>query len=85
MAKWVAPAKTATQEAAYQFMRGIAGDLPRYEEGLCALFADDRGKGKLEQCIAAWSEDIRVYALRPAFGPSNPSMKEERYEEGDEF
>ena len=57
------------QEAAYQFMLGIAGDLPGYEEGLRALFAGDRIK--LEQCIAAWPEDIRAYATRLAFGPRN--------------
>jgi uncharacterized protein len=54
------------QDAAYRFMMAIAGDLPGYEEGLRALFADDRSK--FEQYIAAWPEDIRAYALRLAFG-----------------
>lgn len=58
--------RRAAQEAAYRFMMAIAGDLPGYEEGLRALFADDRSK--LEQCIAAWPEDISAYALRLAFG-----------------
>jgi hypothetical protein len=59
----------AAQEAAYQFMTGIAGDLPGYEEGLRALFADDRTK--LEQCISAWPEEVKSYALRLTFGTAN--------------
>ena len=55
------------QEAAYRFTMAIAGDLPGYEEGLRALFADDRSK--FEECMAAWPDDIRGYALRLAFGP----------------
>ncbi len=58
--------RRTAQEAAYQFMLGIAGDLPGYEEAIRALFADDRTK--LEQSIAAWPEDIRAYAIRLAFG-----------------
>lgn len=59
--------RRAAQETAYQFMLGIAGDLPGYEEGLRALFADDRTK--LEQCIAAWPVDIRAHTIRLAFDP----------------
>jgi hypothetical protein len=58
--------RRAAQDAAYQFMLAIAGDLPGYEEATRALFADDRLK--LEQCIATWPHDIRVHALRLAFG-----------------
>lgn len=58
--------RRAAQEAAYQFMQAIAGDLPGYEEATRALFADDRPS--LEHRIAAWPEDIRAYALRLAFG-----------------
>ncbi len=58
--------RRAAQEAAYQFMQAIAGDLPGYEEATRALFADDRSS--LENRIAAWPEDIRTYALRLAFG-----------------
>lgn len=61
--------RRAAQEAAYRFMMGIAGDLPGYEEGLRALFADDRSK--LELRIAAWPADIRAYVLRLAFGSPN--------------
>ena len=63
--------RRAAQEAAYRFMLGIAGDLPGYEEGLRALFADDRAR--LEHCIAAWPEDIKAYATRLAFGPPDQS------------
>ncbi|AOU99835.1 hypothetical protein BI364_16555 [Acidihalobacter yilgarnensis] len=58
--------RRAAQETAYQFMLGIAGDLPGYEEATRALFADDRTK--LENYIAAWPEDIRAYVMRLAFG-----------------
>ena len=57
--------KRAAQDAAYQFMQAIAGDLPGYEEVTRALFADDRSS--MEERIAAWPEDIRTYALRLAF------------------
>jgi len=60
--------RRAAQEAAYQFMQAIAGDLPGYEEATRALFADDCSA--LEERIAAWPEDIRAYALGLAAGPS---------------
>ncbi|ANJ95766.1 hypothetical protein HL670_02416 [Serratia plymuthica] len=65
--------KRAAHEAAYQFMQAIAGDLPGYEEGIRALFADNRTK--LEQCIAAWPVDIKTHALRLAFGLSDQPTK----------
>ncbi|NGO66754.1 DUF2239 family protein [Rhizobium daejeonense] len=58
--------RRAAQDAAYQFMHAIAGDLAGYEEATRALFGDDRTS--LEQQIATWPEDIRTYALRLAFG-----------------
>ncbi|MDT3250288.1 DUF2239 family protein [Serratia sp. root2] len=61
--------KRAAHEAAYQFMQAIAGDLPGYEEGIRALFADNRTE--LEQCLAAWPVDIKAYTLRLAFGLSD--------------
>ncbi|MBS0055896.1 DUF2239 family protein [Yersinia sp. Marseille-Q3913] len=61
--------RRAAHEAVYQFMQAIAGDLPGYEEGIRALFADDRTK--LEQCIAAWPVDIKAHVLRLAFGSSD--------------
>ena len=47
--------RRAAQEAAYQFMLAMAGDLPGYEEATRALFADDRHR--LEQWIADWPPD----------------------------
>lgn len=61
--------RRAAQDAAYEFMQAIAGDLPGYEEATRALFVDDRPV--LEERIAAWPEDIRAYALRLAFGPTD--------------
>ncbi|MCZ7470597.1 DUF2239 family protein [Agrobacterium sp. O3.4] len=57
--------KRAAQEAAYQFMQAIAGNLPGYEEAIRALFADDRPA--LEERTTSWPADIRAYALRLAF------------------
>ncbi len=56
--------RRAAQEAAYQFMLAMAGDLPGYEEATRALFADDRPG--LERRIADWPQDIRAHALRLA-------------------
>jgi hypothetical protein len=63
--------RRAAQEAAYQFMLGMAGDLPGYEEATRALFADDRPR--LEHWIVGWPHDIRAYVLRLAFGLQAPS------------
>ena len=66
--------RRAAREAAYRFMLGIAGDLPGYEEGTRALFADDRPR--LEKWLADWPADIRVHVLRLAFGPPDrPASK----------
>lgn len=61
--------RRAAQEAAYQFMQAIGGDLPGYEEATRALFSDDRAR--LEQRIAAWPDDIRSHVLQLAFGPND--------------
>lgn len=61
--------RRAAQDAAYQFMLAIAGDLPGYEEATRALFADDRPR--LEQWIADWPQDIRSHVLRLMFGAQN--------------
>jgi hypothetical protein len=55
----------AAQEAAYQFMSAIAGNLPGFEEATRALFAYDRRR--FAQLIAAWPDDVRGYAIRLAF------------------
>ncbi|UMZ14611.1 DUF2239 family protein [Pseudomonas sp. MPFS] len=52
------------QEAAYQFMLALGGDLPGYEEATRALFADDLER--LRQQLQPWPEAIRAYALRLA-------------------
>lgn len=52
------------QEAAYQFMHTMAGDLEGYEEAIRALFAGDQEKMQLQ--MQHWPEDIRRYALRLA-------------------
>ncbi|MBM6582386.1 DUF2239 family protein [Microvirga sp. BT689] len=61
--------KRVAQEAAYQFMLAIAGDLPGYEEATRSLFADDRAK--LEQWIADWPHDVQSHVLRLASGPQD--------------
>lgn len=63
--------RRAAQDAAYQFMLALAGDLPGYEEATRALFADDRSR--LTQWIAAWPEDIRSHVVHLAFGPKDHS------------
>ena len=59
------------QEAAYRFMSGMAGNLPGFEEATRALYADDRDR--YAQCVAAWPEDVRGYAMRLAWdAPTTP-------------
>lgn len=65
--------RRAAREAAYRFMLGIGGDLPGYEEGTRALFADDQRK--LRQCIASWPKDIRAHVLRLAFGATRSARR----------
>ncbi len=54
-----------SQERAYAFMSAMAGDMPGFEEGSRALFADDHAR--LQEQVAAWPTDVREYALRLAF------------------
>jgi hypothetical protein len=69
--------KRTAQDAAYQFMLAMAGDLPGYEEATRALFADDRRN--LEQRIVDWPQDIRSHALRLTLGtqdhPTSPKAE----------
>lgn len=59
------------QEAAYRFMASMAGNLPGFEEATRALYADDRDR--YAQCVAAWPEDVRGYAMRLAWdAPTTP-------------
>ena len=50
-----------SQEAAYRFMRTMAGDEPGFEEATRALFA--RSRDRFEQHIASWPPDVRTHAL----------------------
>lgn len=54
------------REAAYRFMSAMAGNLPGFEEGTRALFADDQTRF-VEQA-ATWPADVRAYVLRLAWG-----------------
>lgn len=63
-------AQRAAQEAAYQFMHTMAGDLEGYEEAIRALFAGDQEK--MQQQMRGWPEDIRRYALRLASSELRP-------------
>ncbi len=68
-----AEAARTARDALYRFMTALAGDAPRYEEALRALFAGD-AEGFIA-ATAAWPIDVRDHAwtLAPAafgFGPS---------------
>jgi uncharacterized protein len=54
------------QERTYHFMSAMAGDMPGFEEASRALFANDRQK--LCECMDAWPADIRMHAIRLAYG-----------------
>jgi hypothetical protein len=56
------------QERAHRFLTAIAGDLPRYEEALRALYAADEARFRDE--LAGWPADIKRHAIAlaaPAF------------------
>jgi len=52
------------QEAAYRFMSAMAGNKPRYEDAVRALFARDLPG--FERSIAEWPADVRDHASRLA-------------------
>lgn len=52
------------QQRAYRVMAALAGDLPGFEEGSRALFADDLAR--LEVIAADWPPDVAAYVLRLA-------------------
>jgi hypothetical protein len=52
------------QEAAYRFMSAMAGDKPRYEDAVRALFALDLPG--FEKSITEWPVDVRDHARRLA-------------------
>jgi hypothetical protein len=61
----------AAQEAAYNFMSAIAGNLPGFEEAARALFAYDRRKFGAQ--IADWPPDVRDHAVKLAFADQEPA------------
>jgi hypothetical protein len=62
----------AAQEAAYNFMSSIGGDLPGFEEASRALFAYDRRR--FGDLLAAWPVDVRDHAIKLAFSDLEPSV-----------
>jgi hypothetical protein len=52
------------REASYRALSVLAGDLPRYEEALRALFAGDGSR--FSETTESWPEDIRAHARRMA-------------------
>jgi len=48
------------QNATFQFMTAMAGDLDGFEEATRALFAADRPR--FDALLAAWPDDIRDHA-----------------------
>ena len=53
------------QDAAYRFMTAMAGNRPRYEDAIRALFAHDRRR--FATLIADWPADIRDHAIKLAY------------------
>jgi hypothetical protein len=54
------------QERTYRFLTAIAGDLPRYEDALRALFAGQAPA--FEAALAGWPHDIATHATLLARG-----------------
>jgi hypothetical protein len=52
------------QEAAYRFMSAMAGNKPKYEDAIRALFAGDLPR--FEKSIFGWPADVRDHAHRLA-------------------
>jgi hypothetical protein len=53
-----------SQEATYRFMSVMAGNKPKYEDAIRALFAGDLPSFK--QAIAGWAADVRDHTRRLA-------------------
>lgn len=60
----------AARDNAYRFMSAIGGDLPGFEEAVRALYAGD--SGRLEENMAAWPDDLRVYVRKLAAPSISP-------------
>jgi uncharacterized protein len=52
------------QERAHKFMTSVAGNLPRYEEALRALYARD--KKRFKEQMTDWPPDVRNYSCKMA-------------------
>lgn len=55
-----------SREASFRFMTAMAGNEPGYEEAARALYAGDRGR--FEELIGRWPEDVVAYTSRLAAG-----------------
>jgi uncharacterized protein len=53
-----------SREAAYHFMRAMAGDLPGFEEATRALFAGNRGR--FDDLVESWPPDVRDHSRKLA-------------------
>jgi hypothetical protein len=65
----------AARDNAYRFMSAMGGDLPGFEEAVRALYAGD--SARLEENMAAWPEDLRVYVRKlaaPSIAPSTADI-----------
>lgn len=49
------------QEATYNFLSAVAGDLSDYEDALRFLYRKDLKK--FEECISSWPKDVKKHAL----------------------
>lgn len=56
----------AARERSYRFLQALAGNLPRYEEALRALFAGDAAR--FDEAIAGWPADVVDHARTLAAG-----------------
>jgi uncharacterized protein len=64
------------REATYRFMTAVAGDLPRYEEAIRALFAGDGAR--YHAVIGDWPNGVQLYAgllSQDAFEPEGEPSK----------
>lgn len=57
-------------EAAYRFMRSLAGNLPDFEEASRALFAGDHAG--FARLVESWPADVREYVLTLLKAPAVP-------------
>ena len=63
------------KEAAYRFMSVMAGNKPRYEDAIRALFAGDLSG--FEKTIAGWPADVRDHARRLAAAAFERAVSQE--------